>query len=254
MHYPFVAIRGNDNVLSDDVIYAFPAIKWIDASHSKLPLFSKPNHNLKHTLRIRTNNTPIKLPSFSKPNNDLKHTLRSRPAKQNIQQRKTTMRPLKRLQMISLSLTLVMGSSSAFTTLDTASRAAASNKRPRVSRTARYFITESSAVESFHSLLDLQSSMAPTTRSSTMLSPEVEVLTDMSHMVMDFSGFFGPSKSLLRLCSVLGRILIIGADYLPDHNVHPEELVIQLVLLAINLSDVVKAVLLHQEPSDSETK
>jgi hypothetical protein len=89
-----------------------------------------------------------------------------------------------------------------------------------------------------------------------MLSPEVEaeVLTDMSHMVMDFSGFFGPSKSLLRLCSVLGRILIIGADYLPDHNVHPEELVIQLVLLAINLSDVVKAVLLHQEPSDSETK
>jgi hypothetical protein len=81
-----------------------------------------------------------------------------------------------------------------------------------------------------------------------MLSPDVEaeVLTDMCHVVMDFSGFFRLSKPSLQLCSVLGRFLIIGADYLPDHNVHPEELAIQLVLLAINL----KEVLLHQQPFD----
>ncbi len=117
----------------------------------------------------------------------------------------------------------------------------------------RYFITESSVVESFHSLLDLQSSMAPTTCvSTTMLNPDVEaeVLTNMCHVVMDFSGFFGLSKPSLQLCSVLGRILIIGAECLPDQNVHPEELVIQLVLLAINLNDVVKVVSLHQQPSD----
>jgi hypothetical protein len=91
--------------------------------------------------------------------------------------------------------------------------------------------------------------MTPTTCvSTTMLSPdvEVEVLTDMCHVVMDFSGFFGLSKPSLKLCSVLGRILIIGADYLPDHNVHPEELVIQLVLLAINLNEV----LFHRQPFD----
>jgi hypothetical protein len=159
------------------------------------------------------------------------------------------MGPLKRLQMISLSLPLLMGISSAFTAMNTLSRAAVSNKRPRASRTERYFITESSVVESFHFLLDLQSSMTPTTCvSATMLNPDVEaeVLTNMCHVVMDFSGFFGLSKPSLQLCSVLGRILIIGADYLPDHNVHPEELIIQLVLLAINLNEV----LLHQQPFD----
>jgi hypothetical protein len=93
--------------------------------------------------------------------------------------------------------------------------------------------------------------MEPTTCvSTTMLSPdlEAEVLTDMCHVVVDFSGFFGLSKPSLQLCSVLGQILIIGADYLPDQNVRPEELVIQLVLLAINLNDVAKGDLLHQQP------
>jgi hypothetical protein len=117
-------------------------------------------------------------------------------AKKNKQQRNNNMGPLKRLQMISLSLPLLMGISSAFTTMNTSSRAAVSNKRPGASRMERYFITESSVVESFHSLLDLQSSMAPTTCvSTTMLNPDVEaeVLTNMCHVVMDFSGFFGLS-------------------------------------------------------------
>jgi hypothetical protein len=96
--------------------------------------------------------------------------------------------------------------------------------------------------------------MAPITgfSSTPKLSAEVEaeVLNDMCHVVMDFSGFFGLSKPELQLCSVLGRILIIGAECLPDQNVHPEELVIQLVLLAINLNDVVKVVSLHEQPSD----
>ncbi len=168
------------------------------------------------------------------------------------------MSALKRLTMISLSLTLLMMgiSSSAFTTINTPSIAAASNKRPitRVSRTKLYFISDFSAVESFHSsLLNLHASIAPTTGFSTpKLSAEVEaeVLNDMCHVVMDFSGFFGLSKPELQLCSVFGRILIIGAECLPDQNVHPEELVIQLVLLAINLNDVVKVVSLHQQPSD----
>jgi hypothetical protein len=162
--------------------------------------------------------------------------------KKNKQRQNTTMGPLKRLQMISLSLTLLIRISSSFTTMNAPIRAAAFNKRPRVARTECYFIMDFSAAESFHSLLDSQSSMAATTGSSTVLSPDIEaeVLTDMSYMVMDFSSFFGPSKPLRQWCSVLGRILIIGSDFLPDQNVHPEELVFQLFLLAINLKDVLK--------------
>jgi hypothetical protein len=120
------------------------------------------------------------------------------------------MGPLKRLQLISLSLALLIGISSAFTTMNTPS------KRPRVCGTKRYFITDSSAEESFHSLLDLQSSMAPTTGFSiTRLSPDVEaeVFTDICHVIMVFSGFFCLSRPLLQLFSVLvrNRIIVVSS-------------------------------------------
>jgi hypothetical protein len=126
------------------------------------------------------------------------------------------MGPLKRLQLTSLSLALLIGISSAFTTMNTPSRTAASNKRPRICGTKRYLITDSSAVESFHSLLDLQSSMAPTTGFSiTRLSPDVEaeVFTDICHVIMVFSGFFCLSRPLLQLFSVLvrNRIIVVSS-------------------------------------------
>jgi len=82
---------------------------------------------------------------------------------------------------------------------------------------------------------------------------EAEVLVDVSHVIMDLPVFFRPSESLVRCFSVIGRILVIGADYLPDHTMHPEELAIQLFLLGISLKDVLKAVHLHgtqQAPQD----
>ena len=70
---------------------------------------------------------------------------------------------------------------------------------------------------------------------------ETEVLTDVSHVVLDFSSFLTPSKSVLRLCSVVGRVLILSVDYLPDHRINPEELAIQLFLLAVSLKDILAA-------------
>jgi hypothetical protein len=248
-------------------VFAVLSRRRTDNIPIKLSLFSKPNqpvHSSAHRMdrRIRSifktqprfethyTNQNKQYPRQTPISFETRPQFETHSTKKNEKQRNTTMRPLKRLQMISFSLTLLIGISSAFATMNTPSRSATSNKRHRVSRTKRYFTTDFSVLESFSSLLDLQSSMASTTSSATMLSPDVEaeVLTAMSHMVMDFSGFFGPSKPLLRLCSVLGRILVIGADYLPDQNVQPGELAIQLVLLAINLNDVVKAVLFHQTP------
>mmetsp|Transcript_9016 Transcript_9016/g.22354 ORF Transcript_9016/g.22354 Transcript_9016/m.22354 type:complete len:143 (+) Transcript_9016:214-642(+) len=83
-----------------------------------------------------------------------------------------------------------------------------------------------------------------TQQTLAMVSPspdvEAEVLTTMAHVTMDFGGFvLNPSKTLLRCFIVLGRICAISADYVIDHSIHPEELMIQLVLMTIAIKELV---------------
>jgi hypothetical protein len=83
----------------------------------------------------------------------------------------------------------------------------------------------------------LLSSMSAT--SSTLLDPivEAEVLSDMSY-VADFASLLNSSKALLKMSSVIGRVLVILADYIPDHSIHPEELFIQLVMLGVAIKNL----------------
>jgi hypothetical protein len=80
-----------------------------------------------------------------------------------------------------------------------------------------------------------------TTRLQVVLLPddpavEAEVCSTMAHLALDFTSFLSiPSRSVLRVLSVMGRLFAISADYLPDHNIHPEELMIQVILLSIAL-------------------
>ena len=68
---------------------------------------------------------------------------------------------------------------------------------------------------------------------------EAEVLTTMAHVTMDFGGFLNPSKNLLRYFTVLGRVFVISADYIIDHSIHTEELMIQLILMVIAIREIV---------------
>jgi hypothetical protein len=108
--------------------------------------------------------------------------------------------------------------------------------------------------------LDVNSLLLPTTMSSFLLSGmseissstqhldpnvEAEVLTDMSHVALDFTplsltSLFNSSspKALLKMTSVIGRVFVILADYIPDHSIHPEELVIQLVMLGLSINNL----------------
>ena len=79
---------------------------------------------------------------------------------------------------------------------------------------------------------------------------EAEVLTTMAHVTMDFSGFVNPSKNLLRYSIVLGRVFAISADYIIDHSIHPEELMIQLFLMAI----AIKEIIFDKAANSSQTK
>jgi hypothetical protein len=78
------------------------------------------------------------------------------------------------------------------------------------------------------------------TTPSTLLDPyvEAEVLTDMSHVALDFTSLLNSSKAFLKRSSVIGRVLVIFADYIPDHSIHPEELVIQLIMLALAVKNL----------------
>jgi hypothetical protein len=114
---------------------------------------------------------------------------------------------------------------------------------------------DDSLVQSFDFMLLGSQQDALSAASQSLINPDVEaeVLTDMSHVLMGFSGFLTtgtPSNSTLRCLSVaVGRILILFADYLPDHTVHPEELAVQLFLLTVSLNDILKALHMREQGS-----
>ena len=72
----------------------------------------------------------------------------------------------------------------------------------------------------------------------------------MAHVTMDFSGLVNPSKTLLRYSAVLGRIFVISADYIIDHSIHIEELMIQLFLIGI----AVKEIIVDNPANSNQTK
>jgi hypothetical protein len=78
---------------------------------------------------------------------------------------------------------------------------------------------------------------------SLLASPlvEAEVLNDMAHVTLDLASFFGPAKLAIRAAAVLGRIAVMGADYLPDHVMLPEELVFQCFMLGFAWVALVKS-------------
>jgi hypothetical protein len=63
---------------------------------------------------------------------------------------------------------------------------------------------------------------------------EAEVLTDFSHVVLDFTTFVSPNTAWIRFFNVLGRILIITADYVQDQYISPDEAIFQSFMLIIS--------------------
>ena len=75
---------------------------------------------------------------------------------------------------------------------------------------------------------------------TVMSSPDVEsqFLGDMAHMALDFSGIFRPTKNTMRLCTLGGRVLALMADFVPDHWIHPEELLIQVFFMGMTVKEI----------------
>jgi hypothetical protein len=62
---------------------------------------------------------------------------------------------------------------------------------------------------------------------------EAEVLADMAHLALDITTFLTPATTVLRLLTVVGRVMAIESDYLPDHAFLPEEFVWQSLMLTL---------------------
>ena len=43
----------------------------------------------------------------------------------------------------------------------------------------------------------------------------------MLHIAPDFTSHLNSCKALLKKSSVIGRVLVIFADYVPNHSIHP---------------------------------
>ena len=63
---------------------------------------------------------------------------------------------------------------------------------------------------------------------------ESELLSDAAHVALDLVTFASPTRALLRLSLCVGRMLAIAADWVPDHYLHPEELVFQCFMLSVS--------------------
>jgi len=71
---------------------------------------------------------------------------------------------------------------------------------------------------------------------------EAELLNDMAHVALDLTTFFGPVTIAIRLMAIVGRLLVIGADYIPDHAMNFEEVIFQAAMLVIASSALVRSV------------
>jgi len=71
--------------------------------------------------------------------------------------------------------------------------------------------------------------------SSSISDPviEAEVLSDLAHVALDLSIFLTPVTVLLRAFSVIGRVLSMGADYIPDHAIRIDDLLFNSAMLAV---------------------
>ena len=84
----------------------------------------------------------------------------------------------------------------------------------------------SAATESLPSISEASTTVA-------QVDVRAEVLTDLAHVCLDLFTFYGPAKLATRLFAVVGRILTMGADYVPDHFILPEEIAFQLFMLLV---------------------
>lgn len=108
--------------------------------------------------------------------------------------------------------------------------------RARIFRKSSTFEMYLDGIDSLHHapLIGQPSIFSTTSQLASDPVFEAEVLTDFSHVVLDFTTFVSPNTAWIRFFNVLGRILIITADYVQDQYISPDEACFQAFMLIIS--------------------
>jgi len=137
----------------------------------------------------------------------------------------------------------------AFSTCDGSLRKCCRRRKPCfISTTALYVMPDP-----FVSIDTLASISAAVETNDAM---QAEVLNDMSHIVSDLAGL-APTTYLLRLLTIVARLLGVTSDYVYDHKVLPDELFFQSSTLAVSsvlffksMFPMVKSLFISTDPLD----
>lgn len=98
--------------------------------------------------------------------------------------------------------------------------------------------------------LSTYSSMAETIESLSMDSgAQATILGDMA-LALNIANFLTPKVSVIaQLLAIIGRIMCIGSDYIPDHEIMPDELAFQLTMLGGSMQPLARSMMPLVGPS-----
>lgn len=87
---------------------------------------------------------------------------------------------------------------------------------------------------------DLSEPLSSMKESISYADPDVEaeLLSDISHVLLDFTAFFKIDVAFLNYAQLAGRIAFITIDFLPGHAFHAEEMILQLYFLALSVQKI----------------
>jgi len=87
-------------------------------------------------------------------------------------------------------------------------------------------------------------SIAPFTEAQTVERRlfEQEIFSGMAHLTLDIATLIARGTAILRLTTVVGRLFAMGADYIPDEIIQPEELVFQICMLMISFTGFIHSI------------
>lgn len=86
---------------------------------------------------------------------------------------------------------------------------------------------------------------ASTTSASTLTNPteEAAILNDLAEVSSDLTILFVPETIILRLTNVIGKILELTSDYLPDHTLRGDQIALTLPVLVSGLFLLIRSAL-----------
>ena len=95
-------------------------------------------------------------------------------------------------------------------------------------------IDPGSIIDSTNNFLESQYNMLAST--SFFIDPKIEssLLSDLAHLALDFTTFFSPNTAFFYGMTSVGRLLSIVSDYLPDHEIAPDELSFQISMFLVS--------------------